>query len=81
MAKLQSRDENKPTRASIALDRILLEDGPMARALRAEISRQQLGKWRAAKRRPAIEGMRVIRRITKRRIDYDHWAHDDAAAG
>jgi hypothetical protein len=77
MAKTRSRDETKPTPASIALNRLLLEDGPIARSLRLAISRQQLGKWRAAKRRPAPEGMKLIRVITKKRIDYDHWVHDE----
>jgi hypothetical protein len=73
MGKQRSRDKTKPSPASVALDRILLEDGPTARSLRLVISRQQLGKWRAAKRRPAPEGAKIISIITKDRIGRDDW--------
>jgi hypothetical protein len=76
----RSNGAKEPTRAAIMLDRVLSEDGPIARALRKAFIRSQLRRWRTAKRKPDIDGVLEVERLTKGMIAPKHWRSTPAKA-
>jgi hypothetical protein len=66
--------KDKTSRAAETLDRILDEDGDVAKVLRKHFHRSQLGRWRNARRRPEIEGMILVRELTRGEISLEAWA-------
>jgi hypothetical protein len=71
--------DEQPTRAALELDRLLIEGGAIARALRSEFNRQNLGRWRKGKRVPEVNTIKRFRKLTRCKIDWYHWTSDGTA--
>jgi hypothetical protein len=71
--KRPTRLAGKPTRASQTLDRILTDDGPMAKTIRRAFLRDQLWRFRSGSRRPELESMFQLRDLTGGKIAIEMW--------
>jgi hypothetical protein len=66
----------RPSRASNELDVILHEEGPLAESIRKHFTRTHLWRLRTGRRRPDIDGMVLLRKLTRGRIILDWWAEE-----
>lgn len=61
------------TRASREFDKILRENGPLARKLRTKIDRGRLARLRAGKRKVELDTAVLVAKITDGRIPAEFW--------
>jgi len=61
------------TKGSRELDKILVEEGRLARAIKREFHRSVLWRYRTGRRLPELDGAVLIAKLTKRRIPEAYW--------
>jgi len=66
-------EPTKCTKGSRELDRIMAEDGPLARAIQRKFHRSVLWRLRTGRRQPELESAVLMAKVTKGRLPESYW--------